>query len=56
MPECELKVRESVADRCMTPSIGEISASCETKGKLGMDALRGCLLVLGDNEMAFSCR
>jgi hypothetical protein len=39
----------------LNPSIGGVSASCDSKGLLGMDALRSCLLVLGDNEMAFSC-
>lgn len=39
----------------LNPSIGEVSASCDAKGLLGMDALRSCLLVLGDSEMAFSC-
>jgi hypothetical protein len=39
----------------VNPSIGEVSASCDAKGLLGMDALRSCLLVLGDSEMAFSC-
>jgi Aspartyl protease len=40
----------------LNPSIGEVSAPCDAKGILGMDALRSCLLILGDNEMAFSCR
>jgi Aspartyl protease len=39
----------------LNPSIGAVSASCDAKGLLGMDALRSCLLVLGDSEMAFSC-
>ncbi len=39
----------------LSPSIGEVAAPCDAKGLLGMDALRSCLLILGDNEMAFSC-
>jgi Aspartyl protease len=39
----------------LNPSIGEVSAPCDTKGKLGMDALRSCLLILGDKKMAMSC-
>ena len=39
----------------LNPSIGEVSASCNRKGILGMDALRSCLLILGDKKMAFSC-
>lgn len=37
------------------PSIGEVSAGCDAKGILGMDALRSCVLILGENEMALSC-
>jgi hypothetical protein len=39
----------------LNPSIGEVSASCDAKGLLGMDALRNCLLILGKDEMAFTC-
>jgi aspartyl protease len=39
----------------LNPSIGKVSASCKAKGLLGMDALRDCLLILGDKEMALSC-
>jgi hypothetical protein len=39
----------------LNPSIGEVSASCDAKGLLGMDAMRSCVLILGDSEMAFSC-
>ena len=39
----------------LNPSIGAVSASCDAKGLLGMDALRSCLLILGKDEMAFSC-
>lgn len=39
----------------LNPSIGEVSASCHRKGILGMDALRSCLLILGDRKMAISC-
>lgn len=39
----------------LNPSIGEVSAPCDAKGKLGMDALRSCLLILGEKKMAFSC-
>ena len=39
----------------LNPSIGEVSAPCDSKGTLGMDALRSCLLILGDEKMAFSC-
>lgn len=39
----------------LNPSIGEVSVPCDAKGILGMDALRSCLLILGDREMAFSC-
>ena len=39
----------------LNPSIGAVTAPCDAKGLLGMDALRSCLLVLGNSEMAFSC-
>jgi len=39
----------------LNPSIGEVSVPCDGKGILGMDALRSCLLILGDSKMAFSC-
>jgi hypothetical protein len=39
----------------LNPSIGEVAANCDAKGLLGMDALRSCLLILGESEMAFSC-
>jgi hypothetical protein len=39
----------------LNPSIGKVSTPCDTKGKLGMDALRSCLLILGDKKMAFAC-
>jgi hypothetical protein len=39
----------------LNPSIGEVSASCDAKGLLGMDALRECLLILGRDQMAFKC-
>ncbi len=39
----------------LNPSIGEVSVPCAAKGILGMDALRGCSLILGDYAMAFSC-
>jgi hypothetical protein len=40
----------------LNPSIVEVSASCDAKGLLGMDALRSCLLILGKDEMAFTCQ
>jgi hypothetical protein len=39
----------------VNPSIGKVSASCDSAGILGMDALRSCFLILGDRKMAFSC-
>ena len=39
----------------VNPSIGKTPASCSVKGQLGMDALRGCLLVLSHDEVAFGC-
>lgn len=36
-------------------SVGEVSASCGRKGVLGMDALRSCVLILGDKQIALSC-
>jgi hypothetical protein len=39
----------------LSPSIGEVSSPCGARGILGMDALRSCVLVLGDKKMAFSC-
>jgi hypothetical protein len=39
----------------LNPSIGEVSAYCGAKGILGMDALRHCLLILGDKKMALDC-
>jgi Aspartyl protease len=40
----------------LDPAIGNVSAPCRAKGVLGMDALRGCVLVLGEEELALSCR
>jgi len=39
----------------LSPSIGEVAARCGVQGIFGMDALRGCSLILGENEMAISC-
>jgi Aspartyl protease len=39
----------------LNPSVGEVSERCGVHGILGMDALRSCLLILGEKEMAFSC-
>jgi aspartyl protease len=39
----------------LNPSIGQAAAPCDAKGLLGMDALRSCLLILGDKEMVFTC-
>jgi hypothetical protein len=39
----------------LNPSIGEVSERCGVQGILGMDALRTCSLILGEEEMAFSC-
>lgn len=39
----------------LSPSIAKVSSPCGAKGILGMDALRSCVLVLGDKRMAFSC-
>jgi Aspartyl protease len=39
----------------LNPSIGQVAATCDAKGLLGMDALRSCVLVLGISEMAFAC-
>jgi hypothetical protein len=39
----------------LNPSIGEVSSSCDAKGLLGMDAMRSCVLILDDSEMAFAC-
>jgi Aspartyl protease len=39
----------------LNPSIGKVSASCDSAGILGMDALRNCFLILGGRKMAFSC-
>ncbi len=39
----------------LKPSIGKVSTYCDAKGILGMDALRNCLLILGDKEMALAC-
>jgi hypothetical protein len=35
--------------------IGPVSQSCNGVGILGMDALRECLLILGQRSMAFAC-
>jgi len=40
----------------LDPSLGGVSPPCNAKGILGMDALRGCVLTLGDGEMALSCK
>lgn len=40
----------------VNPSIEKISPPCQATGNLGMDALRSCTLILGDKEMALSCR
>jgi hypothetical protein len=40
----------------LNPAIGKLPAGfCNGKGLLGMDALRGCLLILSHNEAAFTC-
>jgi predicted aspartyl protease len=42
----------------LNPSIGKVSEPCDAVGRLGrlgMDALRNCSLILGESEMAFSC-
>jgi hypothetical protein len=40
----------------LNPAIGKLPAGfCNGKGLLGMDALRGCLLILSHGESAFSC-
>ena len=39
----------------LNPSIGAVSERCDVQGILGMDALRSCVLILGDKQMAFSC-
>jgi Aspartyl protease len=39
----------------LNPSIGAVSERCGVQGILGMDALRSCVLILGDTQMAFSC-
>jgi Aspartyl protease len=39
----------------LNPSIGQAEAPCDAKGLLGMDALRSCLMILGDKEMVFTC-
>jgi hypothetical protein len=39
----------------LNPSIAKPSWPCNSQGLLGMDALRNCLLILGKDEMAFTC-
>jgi len=39
----------------LSPDVGKSSALCNVQGRLGMDALRSCLLILGEKQMAFSC-
>jgi len=39
----------------LNPSIGEVSERCGVLGILGMDALHSCSLILGEEEMVFSC-
>jgi hypothetical protein len=39
----------------LSPSIAKPSWPCNAQGLLGMDALRNCLLILGDNQMALTC-
>lgn len=39
----------------LNASIGDVSRSCDGEGILGMDALRACLLVLGEQSIALSC-
>jgi hypothetical protein len=39
----------------LSPDVGKTSSRCNAQGILGMDALRSCLLILGENQMAFSC-
>jgi hypothetical protein len=42
----------------LDPTIGQQSEPCDAVGRvgrLGMDALRNCALILGESEMAFSC-
>lgn len=40
----------------VNPSIGSVEAPCSAMGILGMDALQGCVLVLGAEELALSCK
>jgi hypothetical protein len=40
----------------LSPSIGQAAAPCDSKGLLGMDALRGCTLILGKSKGVFSCQ
>jgi hypothetical protein len=35
---------------------GAASAACRTAGRLGMDFLRGCVLVIGEHLLSVSCR
>jgi hypothetical protein len=39
----------------LDPSLGDVAPPCNAQGILGMDALRRCVLILGDNTMALSC-
>lgn len=39
----------------LNPVVGKASSFCDVQGRLGMDALRSCLLILGAKQMGFSC-
>lgn len=39
----------------LNPDVGKSSSFCDVQGRLGMDALRSCLLILGATQMALSC-
>lgn len=51
-----LEIHLAGASRILTLSIAGSPQSCGPDGVLGMDALRGCVLTLGESVFAWSCR
>lgn len=51
-----LEIHLAGTSRILALSVGGAPQSCGPDGVLGMDALRGCLLALGESVFSWSCR
>jgi hypothetical protein len=51
-----IEFRFAGSTRILSPSVGRSSPSCGPDGLLAMDALRECVLNLGESSFAWSCR